>query len=38
MAPVYWLVAAFYGLMKKDDWLSPAVLAVPSGAWQSRLG
>jgi hypothetical protein len=38
MAAVYWLMAAFYCLMapfyclmKKDDWPSPAVLAVPSG-------
>ncbi len=37
IASVYWLMAAFYGLMKKDDWPSPAALAVPSGAWQSRI-
>ncbi len=37
MAPAYWPMAAFYGLMKKHDWPSPAALAVPSGAWQSRI-
>jgi hypothetical protein len=37
VAPVYWLMAAFYCLMKKDDWQSSAVLGVPSSEWSLRI-
>jgi hypothetical protein len=33
IAPVYWLMAAVYCPMTKDDWQSSAVLEVSSAAW-----